>query len=81
MAEGFVPMELPQATRFFVQNLTAAGFRLGRGEAERGEAESRFGGNGIIGFFRLRNMRDCPGALQLAITVSEYKPLPTPSPH
>jgi len=79
--EGLFPMELPKATRFFMQSLSAAGYRLGRGEAERGEAEDRFVGNGMIGFFRLRSMRDCPGALQLAITVSEYKPPPTASPH
>lgn len=79
--DGLIPAELPQATRFFLQSLTAAGYRLGRGEAERGEAEDRFGGNGIIGFFRVRNMPDCPGALQLAITVSEYKPPSTTSPH
>jgi hypothetical protein len=78
--EGLIPMELPKATRFFLQNLTAAGYRLGRGEAERGEAEDRFFGNGMIGFFRLRSMRDCPGALQLAITVSEYKPPSTAKP-
>jgi hypothetical protein len=78
--EGLVPMELPQATRFFLQKLAAAGYRLGRGEAEEGEAEDRFFGNGIQGFFRLRTMRDCPGALQLVITVSEYKPPPSASP-
>jgi len=58
--EGLIPMELPKATRFFLQNLTAAGFRPGRGEAERDEAEDRFMGNGLIGFFRLRTIHDCP---------------------
>jgi hypothetical protein len=78
--EGLIPMELPKATRFFLQNLTAAGYRLGRGEAERGEAEDRFFGNGVIGFFRLRSMRDCPGALELAITVQPMPGTPSPSP-
>ena len=78
--EGFIPMELPQATRFFLQNLTAAGYRLGRGEAEQGEAEDRFVGNGIIGFFRLRSIRDCPGALQLVITMQPMPSTPSPTP-
>jgi hypothetical protein len=79
--EGFIPMELKQATRFFVQNLPAAGFRLGRGEAERNEAESRFGGNGVVGFFKVRSIADCPGALELRIRVSEYKPPGSVQPH
>jgi hypothetical protein len=79
--EGFVPMELKEATRFFVKKLPEGGFRLGRGEAERGEAESRFGGNGIAGYFKIRVVPDCPGVLQLAMTVSEYKPAASASPH
>jgi hypothetical protein len=67
--EGFIPMELKEATRFFVQKLPDAGFRLGRGEAERGEAESRFGGNGVAGFFKVRSIADCPRALELTIRI------------
>ena len=77
--DGFVPMELPKATRFFLQKLTAAGFRLGRGEAERGEAEDRFFGKGVIGSFRLRSIEQCPGALQLMITVQPAPATASPS--
>jgi hypothetical protein len=77
--EGFVPMELPKAMRFFLQKLTAAGFRPGRGEAERGEAEDRFIGKGVIGYLRLRSMEQCPGALQLVIMVQPVPATASPS--
>jgi hypothetical protein len=80
VVEGFIPTELPQATRFFLQSLTAAGYRLGRGEADRDEAEDRFMGNGIVGLFRLRTIRDCQGALELAITVEPVPSTPSPTP-
>ena len=67
--KGFVPMELREATRFFVQNLPTAGFRLGRGDVEPAEAESRFGGNGVVGFFKLRSIENCPHALEFTIRV------------
>ena len=69
VVQGFMPMELKDATRFFVQKLPAAGFQLGRGEAERNEAEARIGGNGVIGYFKLRSITDCPGALEFTIRV------------
>jgi hypothetical protein len=68
---GVVPMELSQAARFFIAQLPAAGFQLGRGESESGEAEAPFRGNGIMGGFQLRTMVDCPGVLQLVITVQK----------
>jgi hypothetical protein len=80
VVEGFIPMELKEATAFFVKKMPQAGFRLGRGEAEAAEAESRFGGHGIAGYFKIRVIPDCPGALQLAMTVTEYTPVPSASP-
>ena len=74
-------MELPQATRFFLKNLTAAGYRLGRGEAERGEAEDRFTGNGVVGFFRVRSIEGCPGALEFTIRVQNVESLRSPEPN
>lgn len=71
--QGFIPMELREATRFFVQKLPAAGFQLGRGEAERHEAEARFGDAGVIGLFKLRSIEDCPGALELTIRVQSIE--------
>ncbi len=62
-------MELKEATRFFVQKLPAAGFKLGRGDAEQSEAEARFGGRGVIGLFKLRTVEDCPRALELTIKI------------
>jgi hypothetical protein len=78
--EGFIPMELKEATRFFVQKLPDAGFRLGRGEAERSEAESRFGGDGVAGFFKVRSIEGCPGALQFTVRVQSIESIRNPSP-
>ena len=78
--EGFIPMELKEATRFFVQKLPDAGFRLGRGEAERGEAESGFGGNGVAGFFKVRSIEACPGALEFTVRVQNVESLRSPEP-
>jgi hypothetical protein len=75
IVQGFIPMELKEATRFFVQRLPAAGFQLGRGEAERAEAEARFGGSGVIGLFKLRSIEDCPRALELTIRVQTIEPV------
>jgi hypothetical protein len=80
LIQGFIPMELPQATRFLLQNLTAAGYQLGRGDAEEGEAEDSFVGNGVVGFFRLRSIRDCAGALQLVLLVQPPPTTPSPTP-
>lgn len=69
VVQGFIPMELKEATRFFVQKLPAAGFHLGRGEVEQSEAEARFGGKGVVGLFKLQIIEDCPRALELTIRV------------
>jgi hypothetical protein len=71
---------LKEAIRFIVQQFPAAGFRLGRGETERGEAESRFGGNGFVGYFKIRNMPDCPGALDFVVRVQLLPSTPPPTP-
>ena len=68
VVQGLIPMERPKATRFFLEKLKAGGFQIGRGESEPEEAEAPFRGNGILGHFKLRNLRDCPGAVQLIIS-------------
>jgi hypothetical protein len=77
---GFVPMELKDATQFFLHKFPAAGFKLGRGEVEQSEAEARFGGNGIVGYFKLRSIPDCPGALDFIIRVQALPSTPSPAP-
>jgi hypothetical protein len=72
--QGMVPMELIEAIRFFLQKFPAAGFQLGRGEAEQGEADAPFRGNGVMGGFKLRTAHDCPGWLELVISV---RPMPS----
>jgi hypothetical protein len=73
LVQGLVPMELSGAVRFFLQKFPAAGFQVGRGEAEVGEADAPFRGNGLMGGFKLRTARDCPGWLELVISV---QPMP-----
>jgi hypothetical protein len=67
-------MELVEAVRFFLQKFPAAGFQLGRGDAEREEADAPFRGNGVMGGFKLRTARDCPGWLEFVISV---RPMPS----
>jgi hypothetical protein len=78
--EALIPMELKEATRFFARKLPAAGFQVGRGEEERAEAEARFMGNGVVGFFKVRTIEDCPGALRFTITVRTIEPVRSPQP-
>lgn len=73
-------MELKEATRFFLKDLPAAGFKLGRGESEPTEAEARFGGNGVVGFFKMRTIADCPGALQITVRVQSIESIRNPQP-
>jgi hypothetical protein len=72
--EGFIPMDLKGAVTHFVKALPSAGYRLGNGEQEQAEAESRFSGNGYGGYFKLRSLRDCPRVVTLKIIV--FKPSP-----
>ena len=74
LVQGYVPMELGQAVRFFIDKFPPAGFVLGRGETEEGEAEAPFRGNGIMGGFKLRISRDCPGWLELVMSLQEMPP-------
>ena len=73
LVQGFIPMDLRDGARFFIEKIPAAGFQLGRGESEEGEAEAPFRGNGITGVFKLRTSRDCPGWLELVMIV---QPMP-----
>jgi hypothetical protein len=77
---GFIPMELDEAKRFFMQKLPAAGFQLGRGEVEQDEVEARFAGNGMVGYFKLHSIADCPGALSLTIGMQATPSTPSPTP-
>jgi hypothetical protein len=70
IVEGRVPLGLISATRFFVNELPRAGFRLGEGESESGrEAESDFSGHGVRGRFKVRLLFGCTGASVLLVSV------------
>ena len=54
--QGFAPLSLTAAARFFLRRLPSRGFQLLRSESEPGlEAEGRFLGNGTSGAYRVRN--------------------------
>lgn len=68
IVDGFLPPTLETARKFFTERLPDAGYRLGRGDAERGEVEALFTGHGVRGGWRVRELRDCP-ALTLTLVL------------
>jgi hypothetical protein len=60
LVAGLVPTELDRAARFFDEALHARGYRLGRGDAEQGEVEAPFTGNGYRGKWRVNRVVECP---------------------
>jgi len=54
--------------------LRAARYKQGQGEAERGEAESTFGGEGYQGRWLARNVANCPGAVMLTVFAAVIPP-------
>ena len=68
--DGFVPMDFPEASRFFLQKLLASGYRLGESEVEMGEAEGRFAGHGVTGFFKVRAI-GCKDGCRLTVGVQK----------
>ena len=69
VVHGAVPGGLDEAASFFEDELSDAGYRLGRGDAEPNERESLFTGNGIRGGWRVRAIPACEGAVSLTLIV------------
>jgi hypothetical protein len=67
VVRGFVPGELGAAADFFRGELPDAGYELGRGDAEPGEAESLFTGEGVRGGWRVNAIPNCAGAVRLLL--------------
>ena len=67
--DGVTPEEFRQAVAFFEREPPAAGFHLGEGDAEQGEAESFFSGRGYSGKWKVNGILNCPGAVTLTIAV------------
>jgi hypothetical protein len=67
---GVVPLSLDEAVVFFERELPAAGFPLGAGDSEPGEAETDFAGHGVKGRLVLNAIVDCAGAVTLTVAVA-----------
>ena len=65
---GVAPAGLDEAASFFETELPDAGYQLGRRDAEAGERESLFTGNGIRGGWRVRSIPDCD-AVQVTLVL------------
>jgi hypothetical protein len=70
LVTGVVPFDFRTAVQFFVTKLPDAGYRLGTGDAEQGEAEALFTGEGISGKWKVNGIPNCPDAVTLALLVS-----------
>lgn len=56
---GYAPLQIDDAVRFVIDELPKAGFDLGRGDSEPGEAESIFVSSAWRGGLRLSTVMDC----------------------
>jgi hypothetical protein len=68
---GVIPAELGDAAGFFGSELPAAGYEVGRGDAEQGESEAPFTGNGVRGKWKVNSIADCPSAVRLTLVLIE----------
>lgn len=66
-AEGYAPLRLDDARRFFVESVPAAGFQLVLWEQEMIEADGHFRGHGVTGSWIVVNALDCPEAVHFSI--------------
>lgn len=64
---GVMPSDFRGGVQFFERELPARGYALGRGDAERGEAEAPFTGNGYRGRWRINTIPDCDAAMRFVI--------------
>ena len=67
---GHVPMSLSAAASFLARELQRTGFALTTADAEPGEAEARFRGNGRRGGWKVNQILGCPGRALLLIGVA-----------
>jgi hypothetical protein len=66
---GIQPLAIREAGRFLITALPKAGYRLGRGDSEAGEAETDFLGHGAVGRVKVRTIPGCAHATHLVIAL------------
>jgi hypothetical protein len=71
LVSAVIPAELGDAASFFGNALPDAGYAVGRGDAEQGESEAPFTGNGVRGKWKVNSIADCPGAVRLTLVLIE----------
>jgi hypothetical protein len=69
IVRGVAPAGFDEAASFFEDELPDAGYRLGRADAEAGERESLFTGEGLRGGWRVNRIPDCDGAVTVTVVV------------
>jgi hypothetical protein len=69
VVEGYVAGDLDGVREFMNDKLPDAGYELEGGETEEHDAETEFGGNGVEGRLKLRDISGCEGALTLELAV------------
>lgn len=69
--EGYAPLTLVEAARFYLDEIPAAGYVHGRGDSEAHEAESPFTGHGIQGRWIVASVDNCPEAAALSVVTAE----------
>lgn len=70
VADGSSAGTVEQVRDFFQRELPAAGYELGDGDAEEGEAETEFEGKGIRGKLRIRAISGCDDRVSLELAVA-----------
>jgi hypothetical protein len=62
---------LSETARFFERRLPQAGFELGEGDAEPGEAESEFSGKGVEGKWKVNAVAGCLRDVALLVAIEK----------
>jgi hypothetical protein len=66
---AFIPGDLGAAVAFLQRELPGAGYMLLHNEAEAGEAEADFQGQGVQGRWKVGAMARCAGAVSLTVVL------------
>jgi hypothetical protein len=67
---GVIPGSLSAAATFFSDEVPAAGFEAGEGDAEQDEAEASFWREGSEGSWKVHSILDCPTAVTLTVAIA-----------
>jgi hypothetical protein len=71
LINGVVAADIQSVATFFTDKLPRAGYELGRGDSEQGEAEAPFTGNGVRGEWKVNGILNCPNAVTLRLVIEE----------